>query len=85
MVLLWLAPAALAGIVLEILWYRLVQKRVYPWREMTNSLAIYGLRVPARLLAPLMVTPLTYAAWSHHARCRGKPRSHTYSGSECAW
>lgn len=55
----------LGSIVLEILWYLLVQRRRYPWREMLCSVGVYVLRVPEKVLRPLMVMPLAYLLWSH--------------------
>jgi sterol desaturase/sphingolipid hydroxylase (fatty acid hydroxylase superfamily)/outer membrane scaffolding protein for murein synthesis (MipA/OmpV family) len=55
-------PAAVA---FEVIWYRFVQRRPYPWSEMSSSVAVYILRIPFRLLRPLLVSPLVYLAWSH--------------------
>src|SRR6266581_2048987 len=53
------------SIALEIIWYLLVRKRSYPWREMLASLAIHVLRVPVRLLTPIAVAPVAFFVWSH--------------------
>ena len=58
-------PIVLAAIGLEILCYVLVQKRAYPWGETLASLGVYVLRVPARLLRPLIVGPIALFVWSH--------------------
>jgi len=58
-------PIFLGSIALEISWYLLVRKRAYPWREMVTSLGMYVLRVPARLLTPLIVGPVALFLWSH--------------------
>jgi sterol desaturase/sphingolipid hydroxylase (fatty acid hydroxylase superfamily) len=55
----------LGSIALEILWYLLLQKRSYPWREMFASVGVYVLRAPAKLLRPLIVGPLAFFLWSH--------------------
>jgi sterol desaturase/sphingolipid hydroxylase (fatty acid hydroxylase superfamily) len=61
----WLLLFALGSVGLEIGWYLLVQRRSYPWREMWASLGVYALRLPARLVRPLVVLPIAYLAWSH--------------------
>ena len=53
------------SIVVEILWYLLVQKRRYPWSEMFTSVGVYTLRAPLKLLRVLVVAPLIYLVWSH--------------------
>ena len=58
-------PFILAAVALEIAWYLLVLRRLYPWREMLASLGVYALRLPARLLRPLIVAPLALFVWSH--------------------
>jgi sterol desaturase/sphingolipid hydroxylase (fatty acid hydroxylase superfamily) len=55
----------LGSIALEIVWYLLIQKRSYPWREMASSVGVYALRIPTRLLRPLIVGPLAFFLWSH--------------------
>jgi sterol desaturase/sphingolipid hydroxylase (fatty acid hydroxylase superfamily) len=58
-------PFVVGAIVLEIAWFLLVRKRNYPWREMFASLAIYVLRIPTRLLGPLVTGPIAFFVWSH--------------------
>jgi sterol desaturase/sphingolipid hydroxylase (fatty acid hydroxylase superfamily) len=60
-----LLPLVIGGIALEILWYLIVQKRSYPWREMVTSIGISALRLPLRLLRRSIVTPLAFFCWSH--------------------
>jgi sterol desaturase/sphingolipid hydroxylase (fatty acid hydroxylase superfamily) len=60
----WFFVFILGSIALEIGWYLLVQKRSYPWREVATSVGVYVLRMPARLLAPLVVAPLAYYLWA---------------------
>ncbi len=61
----WLFPFILGSIGVEIGWYLLARRRAYPWRETLSSIVIYILRVPAKLLRPLVVVPLIYLAWAH--------------------
>jgi sterol desaturase/sphingolipid hydroxylase (fatty acid hydroxylase superfamily) len=61
---LWLLPMAAAAVSLEILAYRL-RGRAYPWKEFAASTGVLALRLPMRLLRPLIVAPLTLLAWSH--------------------
>jgi sterol desaturase/sphingolipid hydroxylase (fatty acid hydroxylase superfamily) len=61
----WLYAIVLGAIALEIGWYLLAQRRSYPWREMFASLGSYGLRIPAKLLRPVIVGPLSLFLWSH--------------------
>lgn len=58
-------PFILAAVALEAAWYLLVLRRLYPWSEMLASLGVYALRLPARLLRPLIVAPLALFVWSH--------------------
>jgi sterol desaturase/sphingolipid hydroxylase (fatty acid hydroxylase superfamily) len=61
-----LYPCIIAGVILEIGWYLLVRRRAYPWKETLASTGVFLLRLPARLLlAPLIVAPVSYFAWSH--------------------
>ncbi|MBN9509190.1 MAG: sterol desaturase family protein [Alphaproteobacteria bacterium] len=62
---LYLFPLVIGAVAFEIGWYRLVRRRAYPWRELLASVAIYVLRLPARLLRPLIVAPLTFFVWPH--------------------
>lgn len=61
----WAYPFIIGSIAVEIFWYLKLRKRPYPWREMFTSVVIYALRVPMRLLRPLIVAPLIFLAWSH--------------------
>lgn len=64
--LLMLYPYIFGGVIVEIVWYLLVRRRAYPWQEMLASTGIFLLRLPVRLLlAPLIVAPVSYFAWSH--------------------
>jgi sterol desaturase/sphingolipid hydroxylase (fatty acid hydroxylase superfamily) len=58
-------PLVLGAIALEVAWYLLVRRRSYPWREVLASVAVFFLRLPERLLRPLLVLPLALFAWSH--------------------
>lgn len=58
-------PLILGAIALEVGWYLLVRHRSYPWREVLASIGVYVLRLPERLLRPLLVLPLALLAWSH--------------------
>lgn len=58
-------PLVFAFIGIEIAGYLILRKRSYPWREMAASLAIYILRMPVRLLTPLIVAPVAYFVWQH--------------------
>lgn len=58
-------PLFLGAIALEVAWYLLVRRRSYPWREMLASVGVFLLRIPEKLLKPLVVLPLAYLAWSH--------------------
>jgi hypothetical protein len=49
----------------EIVWYMLVQKRSYPWREMFASLGISVMRIPVKLMTPLIVMPMAFFLYSH--------------------
>ncbi|HEY6453004.1 MAG TPA: sterol desaturase family protein [Steroidobacteraceae bacterium] len=60
----WFLPVILGAVALEVAWYLLVQRRAYPWREMLASLGVYAMRIPARLVTPLVVGPLAYLVWS---------------------
>jgi len=58
-------PLAVASIALEATWYLLIRKQAYPWKEMLASIGIHVLRVPAKLLTPLIVAPVAFFVWSH--------------------
>ena len=62
---LWLAPFLLAGILLELIGYLLVQRRSYPWREALASVGTAMLRLPVRVLRPLIIAPVAAFAWEH--------------------
>jgi sterol desaturase/sphingolipid hydroxylase (fatty acid hydroxylase superfamily) len=61
----WLYPLVFGAIGLEIAWYLVVQQRSYPWRELLTSAVIYILRLPVRLLTPIVVGPIALFVWSH--------------------
>ncbi len=61
----WLLPFIVASVALEIAWYLFVARRAYPWREMLASAGVYLLRLPARLLKPLIIAPIAFFVWSH--------------------
>lgn len=62
---LWFYPVILIAVLGEIGWYVLVWKRAYPWREMLSSVAVFILRIPMKMLRPLIVLPPGYLVWSH--------------------
>lgn len=55
----------LGSITFEIVWYLLVWKRSYPWREMLSSVGVYVLRAPAKFLRPLIVAPVAFFVYAH--------------------
>ncbi len=55
----------LGAVALEIAWFLVVRRRSYPWREMLASVGVSFLRLPGKLLRPLIVLPLAYVVWSH--------------------
>jgi len=55
----------LGPVLLEILYFRVIQQRSYPFREMFASLSIWVLRMPVRLLRPVVVAPVAYFLWAH--------------------
>jgi hypothetical protein len=59
---LWFESFILVAVVFEVCWYLFVRRRRYPWGEMVTSVATYALRIPARLLRPLLVTPVAFFA-----------------------
>lgn len=61
----WLLPMIAAAVALEVICYLLVERRAYPWREMLTSVGVYILRLPVRLLRPLLVMPIAYFLWTH--------------------
>lgn len=61
----WALPLIFGAIALEIAWYALARRRAYPWGEVLASVGVYFLRLPERLLRPLVVLPLAFLAWSH--------------------
>ncbi len=63
--LLQFLPFAFAAMALEVGWYRLVQRRAYPWRETLVSFGVYGLHIPARLLSIAVVGPIAWFVWMH--------------------
>lgn len=62
---LHMLPIILGAVAVEIAWYLLVRRRPYPWREMLASVGVSLLRLPEKLLRPLIVLPLAYVAWSY--------------------
>jgi sterol desaturase/sphingolipid hydroxylase (fatty acid hydroxylase superfamily) len=60
-----LLPIILVSILVEIAWYLFVTRRSYPWRDLFVSLGAYVLRVPSRLIAPIVVAPVALFLWSH--------------------
>jgi len=62
---LWFYPIILVAVVCEIVWYLFVWKRSYPWRELFSSVGVFILRIPVKLLRPLVVLPIGYLVWSH--------------------
>jgi sterol desaturase/sphingolipid hydroxylase (fatty acid hydroxylase superfamily) len=61
----WVYPFILVSIALEILYFLVIQHRSYPFREMFASVGISILRLPMRLLRPLVVAPVAYFLWVH--------------------
>jgi hypothetical protein len=53
-------PVALLLVALEIGWYLLIQKRAHPWRETLGSLGLQLLRLPVRMLTPLVLAPIAF-------------------------
>jgi len=62
---LWFYPIIVVAVLCEIAWYLLVWKRSYPWRELLSSVGVFILRIPVKLLRPLVVLPVGYLVWSH--------------------
>jgi sterol desaturase/sphingolipid hydroxylase (fatty acid hydroxylase superfamily) len=60
-----LYPFILGSVALEILYFLVIQHRSYPFREMFASLSIWILRLPVRLLRPVVVAPVAYFVWAH--------------------
>jgi sterol desaturase/sphingolipid hydroxylase (fatty acid hydroxylase superfamily) len=61
----WLFSLIAGSIALEIAWYLLIRKRSYPWQEMAASLGVYVLRLPTKLMRPLILGPVVLFIWSH--------------------
>jgi len=61
----WLVPMLGAAVALEIGFYLLIQRRAYPWQELLATLGVFLLRLPMRLLRPLVVVPIAYVLWTH--------------------
>jgi sterol desaturase/sphingolipid hydroxylase (fatty acid hydroxylase superfamily) len=61
----WVYPFILGSILLEILYFLVIQHRSYPFREMLASVSIWILRLPVRLLRPVVVAPAAYFFWMH--------------------
>jgi sterol desaturase/sphingolipid hydroxylase (fatty acid hydroxylase superfamily) len=49
-----------AGVVAEIVWFAVVRKRSYPWREMAISIAVFVMRMPVKGATALFVTPIAF-------------------------
>ena len=62
---LWVLPFFALATAFEIGWCVLAQRRAYPWRELFASAAVFVLRLPTKLLRPLVITPAAYLVWSH--------------------
>ena len=58
-------PFIPGAILLEILYFGVIQHRSYPFLEMFASIVIWILRMPVRLLRPLIVAPIGYFLWTH--------------------
>jgi sterol desaturase/sphingolipid hydroxylase (fatty acid hydroxylase superfamily) len=65
LIALWAYPLFLAAVAFEIAWYLLVRKRSYPWRELFISVVISAMRLPGRLIRPLILAPVIFFIWSH--------------------
>lgn len=61
---LWLAPFLLGAVILEVGWYTL-QRRSYPWSELLVSVGVSLVRLPMRMIRPLMLAPIAALAWQH--------------------
>jgi sterol desaturase/sphingolipid hydroxylase (fatty acid hydroxylase superfamily) len=61
----WFYPALLGALLIEVAFYLIIQKRSYPWREMLTSIGIHVMRIPARLLTPVLVGPLALFLGAH--------------------
>lgn len=61
----WAGLIVAASIALEAGWYLIARRRSYPWREMWASIGVYLLRIPVKLLRPLILLPLAFLVWSH--------------------
>ena len=59
-----LLPLIAAAVAIEIAYYLVIRRRAYPWREMLASTGVSLLRLPAKLVRPLIVLPLISLAWS---------------------
>jgi sterol desaturase/sphingolipid hydroxylase (fatty acid hydroxylase superfamily) len=61
----WRYSFILGAILLEIFYFLVIQHRAYPFREMFVSIGVSLLRLPMRLLRPLIVAPIAYFLWSN--------------------
>jgi sterol desaturase/sphingolipid hydroxylase (fatty acid hydroxylase superfamily) len=61
----WLYPLLFGAIGLEIAWYLVIQNRSYPWGELLITGAIFALRLPMRLVKPIIIAPVALFVWSH--------------------
>ncbi len=60
--LYWLVLAAVA---IEMIWYLAVRRRAYPWRELLVSVGVMLIRIPGRLLLPIVVLPVAFFVYQH--------------------
>jgi sterol desaturase/sphingolipid hydroxylase (fatty acid hydroxylase superfamily) len=65
LIALWAYPPFCGAVAFEIAWYLLIRRQSYPWRELFVSVAISVMRLPARLLRPLVLVPVIFFIWSH--------------------
>jgi len=61
----WFYLFVLGSVMLEILYFRVIPHRPYPFKEMFASVGVWILRMPVRLLRPLIVAPIAYFVWAH--------------------
>jgi sterol desaturase/sphingolipid hydroxylase (fatty acid hydroxylase superfamily) len=58
-------PILFVSILVEIVWYLFLTRRSYPWRDLFVSLGAHVLRVPSRLIAPVVIAPVAFFLWTH--------------------
>ncbi|HVY17843.1 MAG TPA: sterol desaturase family protein [Rhodopila sp.] len=61
----WFSLFILVSVAFEIGWYLLVLRRAYPWPEMRTSIAIFIMRMPVKLIVPVITAPVVYFLWTH--------------------